>query len=74
MSADELEQFAERGQDYRHVLSCSVLNILKVPQGCVVEAEYGSEFGGLYPRYATDCARRRVARGGVVRIECGNRV
>ena len=34
---------------YRHVLSCSVLNILKVPQGCVVEAEYGSEFGGLYP-------------------------
>jgi hypothetical protein len=49
MSADELEQFAERGQDYRHVLSCSVLNILKVPRGCVVEAEYGSEFGGLYP-------------------------
>ncbi|WP_282808377.1 conjugation system SOS inhibitor PsiB family protein [Hafnia alvei] len=49
MSADELEQFVERGQDYRHVLSCSVLNILKVPQGCVVEAEYGSEFGGLYP-------------------------
>ncbi|MGB2538860.1 conjugation system SOS inhibitor PsiB family protein [Hafnia paralvei] len=49
MSADELEQFAERGQDYRHVLSCSVLNILNVPQGCIVEAEYGSEFGGLYP-------------------------
>ncbi|ECC4750657.1 conjugation system SOS inhibitor PsiB [Salmonella enterica] len=49
MSADELEQFAERGQDYRHVLSCSVLNALKVPQGCIVEAEYASEFGGLYP-------------------------
>lgn len=49
MSADELEQFAERGQDYRHLLSCSVLNALKVPQGCIVEAEYGSEFGGLYP-------------------------
>ncbi len=49
MSADELEQFAERGQDYRQLLSCSVLNILNVPQGCIVEAEYGSEFGGLYP-------------------------
>ena len=49
MSADELEQFAERGQDYRQLLSCSVLNLLNVPQGCVVEAEYGSEFGGLYP-------------------------
>lgn len=33
MSADELEQFAERGQDYRYVLSCSILNNLKVPQG-----------------------------------------
>lgn len=49
MSADELEQFVERGQDYRHVLSCSVLNALKVPEGCIAEAEYGSEFGGLYP-------------------------
>lgn len=49
MSADELEQFAERGQDFRHLLSCSVLNALKVPEGCIVEAEYGSEFGGLYP-------------------------
>lgn len=49
MSADELEQFAERGQDYRHILSCSVLNALKAPEGCIVEAEYGSEFGGLYP-------------------------
>lgn len=49
MSADELEQFAERGQDYRLLLSCSVLSLLNVPQGCLVEAEYGSEFGGLYP-------------------------
>lgn len=49
MSADELEQFAERGQDYRLLLSCSVLKALKVPEGCIFEAEYGSEFGGLYP-------------------------
>ena len=63
MSADELEQFAERGLDYRLLLSCSVLHALKEPQGCLVEAEYGSEFGGLYPvtvRFAPEGERSAV--------------
>jgi hypothetical protein len=64
MSADELEQFAERGQDYRLMLSCSVLKALKVPEGCIFEAEYGSEFGGLYP-----VTVRIAPKGGSAAVE-----
>lgn len=49
MSVDDLEQFAEQGTDYRYSLSCAVLRNLTVPDGCLVEIECESEYGGLYP-------------------------
>ncbi|EPE5170032.1 conjugation system SOS inhibitor PsiB family protein [Yersinia enterocolitica] len=49
MDAVELEQFSERGQAFRHALSCSVLALLAIPDAWWCEAEFGSEFGGLYP-------------------------
>ncbi|EOH3640167.1 conjugation system SOS inhibitor PsiB family protein [Salmonella enterica subsp. enterica serovar Braenderup] len=40
---------SEHGQAFRHALSCSVLALLVIPDGEWCEAEFGSEFGGLYP-------------------------
>lgn len=51
----EFEDWRERGDDERHVLSTSVMQFLDAPQGWKVNAEYRTEFGGLFPvqiRYA----------------------
>ncbi|WP_387691504.1 conjugation system SOS inhibitor PsiB family protein [Photorhabdus sp. RM71S] len=49
MDADELEQYGERGPDYRHVLSCSVLKLIQVSENWHMDVEYRCEFGGLHP-------------------------
>ncbi|EMF07187.1 PsiB [Serratia marcescens VGH107] len=33
MSADELEQYRDRGREYRVMLNCAVLSQLAVPEG-----------------------------------------
>lgn len=45
----EFEEWRERGDDKRHVLSTAVMHFLDTPPGWQVNAEYRSEFGGLFP-------------------------
>ncbi|EOW6429979.1 conjugation system SOS inhibitor PsiB [Cronobacter sakazakii] len=49
MIPSEFEQLREQGEEYRLDLSNSVTALLPVPQGWQVNAEYRSEFGGLFP-------------------------
>ncbi|CAI2153169.1 conjugation system SOS inhibitor PsiB [Serratia bockelmannii] len=49
MSADELEQYRERGREYRVMLNCAVLGQLALPEGWHVVAEEGCEFCGRVP-------------------------
>ncbi|RYM64445.1 recombinase [Serratia liquefaciens] len=49
MSADELEQYSDRGREYRVMLNCAVLSQLTVPEGWHVVAEEGCEFRGGVP-------------------------
>ncbi|HGM5391983.1 TPA: conjugation system SOS inhibitor PsiB [Serratia marcescens] len=49
MSADELEQYRDRGREYRVMLNCAVLSQLEVPEGWHVVAEEGCEFCGCVP-------------------------
>ena len=49
MSADELEQYRDRGREYRVMLNCAVLSQLAVPEGWHVVAEEGCEFCGRVP-------------------------
>ncbi|CAI1966101.1 MULTISPECIES: conjugation system SOS inhibitor PsiB [Serratia] len=49
MSADELEQYRDRGREYRVMLNCAVLSQLAVPEGWHVVAEEGCEFCGCVP-------------------------
>ena len=49
MSADELEQYRDRGREYRVMLNCAVLGQLAVPEGWQVVAEEGCEFCGRVP-------------------------
>jgi hypothetical protein len=51
----ELEGVRERGDEYRRVLTDSVISLLTTPAGWDVNGEYRCEFGGLCPvqlRYA----------------------
>lgn len=45
----EFEEWRERGQSDRHVLTCAVIRQLPLPEGWTVNGEYGSEFGGFFP-------------------------
>lgn len=45
----EFEEWRERGEGERHVLTSAVLSLLTVPQGWTVNGEYRAEFGGLFP-------------------------
>ncbi|HFO2533793.1 TPA: conjugation system SOS inhibitor PsiB [Yersinia enterocolitica] len=49
LSPVELEQYWERGTDYRQRLSSAVLQYLNLPSGWLVDVEYGREFGGVHP-------------------------
>ncbi|ENF3520396.1 hypothetical protein ABQ706_004071 [Escherichia coli] len=49
LNAVELEQLSERGQAFRHELSCSVLALLSIADAWWCEAEFGSEFDGGDP-------------------------
>ncbi|MQL50094.1 MULTISPECIES: conjugation system SOS inhibitor PsiB family protein [Photorhabdus] len=37
MTANVLEQYSERGQDYRHALLCLILKCFKVSEGWMVQ-------------------------------------
>lgn len=45
----ELEGVRERGDEYRRVLTDSVISLLTTPAGWEVNGEYRTEFGGLSP-------------------------
>ncbi|MDX6917857.1 conjugation system SOS inhibitor PsiB family protein [Pectobacterium carotovorum] len=49
MSGSEYEQYAERGEDYRHRLSNAVIKHLPLPEYWRCEAELRGEFGGCSP-------------------------
>ncbi|MFA1240854.1 conjugation system SOS inhibitor PsiB [Serratia odorifera] len=49
MSADDLEQYRDRGREYRVMLNSAVMSQLAVPEGWHVVAEEGCEFCGCVP-------------------------
>lgn len=49
MAPCEFEEWRERGDDFRRALSHAVLHDLHTPEHWQVNAEYRTEFGGLFP-------------------------
>ncbi len=49
MTGDELEEYRQRGREYRYILSCSVMRHLVTPNGWLLNAEYATEYGGSHP-------------------------
>ncbi|MFK3662784.1 conjugation system SOS inhibitor PsiB [Scandinavium sp. NPDC088450] len=59
LTPGEFEYIREKGAEYRRELSNAVLVTLSVPPGWCMNAEYRSEFGGMFPVQCrlsmTDC-------------------
>lgn len=49
MSGSELEQYAERGEAFRHDLCRGVIHYLSFPDKWLCDMEHGGEFGGGAP-------------------------
>lgn len=45
----EFEEWRERGENERHILTSAVAQLLYVPAGWNVNGEYRGEFGGFFP-------------------------
>lgn len=49
MLPSEYEEWRERGDDFRRALSHAVISHITTPENWQVNAEYRTEFGGLFP-------------------------
>lgn len=49
LTSGEFEFIREKGAEYRRELSDAVLVKLDVPEGWAINAEYRTEFGGMFP-------------------------
>lgn len=45
----EFEEWRERGENDRHILTSAVAQLLHVPAGWMVNGEYRGEFSGFFP-------------------------
>lgn len=49
MSGPELEAYRERGEEFRHRLTCDTLRYLSLPPYWGTDCEFRGEWGGIWP-------------------------